>query len=349
LLDLSIHDLYAPILFNEAQLDVWNAGGFPVSIFDQITIADSSITHSVGGQGGNGVYISATRFAYLGNVIDDTIGTEHGMRVPYADRAVISNNLFSRAAGVDSGYGGKTTLTVRAPVFGGSPTIPAGAFTEKVVVSDNKFVPHTTQNGNTGSGPKADSSDERLRDCIWERNWWTTAPGGQMQVQFALTGSEFTLRNNIIEVSGSSSDNRVFRVQMTNVVGGYPVPNFVRFYNNSAYSSDTGSNFVMVQLDPSVTNVSLINNLAYAPGDASPVLRTGTGAAGLVESNNSTNLQIKTTSPAWTSVAPSAPSGFGLTAVSYATNAGGLAPVWSDFFRTARPNGGAIDLGAVEF
>jgi len=338
LLRLSISNLHNGLVFSD-----FNA------LFDQIAVVDSSISNIIGGGGGQGGYIAASRFMFLGNTIDDTTLAEHGLRMPYANTAVISNNLFSRAAGTDGPAGAKTVLTIRAPNFDGTGVYPAGLFTEKVIVSDNKFVPHITQVGITGSGPQGNAANERIRDTIWERNWWALpASGDTIQIRHAFTASETTIRNNIVEVSGNGSDHRVFYVQMTNTVPGYPVPDQVRFYNNSVFSSDTGSNFGFVQLQAPITNITIKNNLVYAPGDAAPVLTFGTGASGIVIANNSSNANITAVSPAWTSPTPASPADFILTAPSYIA-ADPTVPVFSDFFRRARPFTAPMDIGATEF
>lgn len=351
LLRLNIHDVYGHIAFGDDILNVWNSGGSPVKLYDQITIADSTLLHGIGGQGSVAGYIAATQLAWLGNSIDDTINIEHGLRIVYTNRGVISNSLFSRAAGTDSGYGGKTVLTIRAPDFGGSSTIPAGNYTEKVVISDNKFVPHSTQNGTVGQGPLGTAYDGRLRDLIWERNWWTPPADGpsSVQVDFALTGSDTTIRNNIVAKSGNTTDNRVFSLEMTNTSPGYPLLNNVSFYNNTVYSSDTGRNFDMVLIlskTGTPTNVTAKNNLAYAPGDLGPSMLIGSFAA---SSNNSTDSpaggQLKNTSLNLATTPPVSPADYKPVTGSYAIGTGASVPVWSDFFGNVRT--ASYDMGAV--
>jgi hypothetical protein len=317
------------------------------ALYDQVAVADSSITTIIGGTGANAAYISASQFSFMGNLIDDTILSEHGLRTPYIGVGVISNNRFSRAAGTDGPAGAKTVLTLRAPPFAGTAVFPPGLFTEKVVVADNKFIPHTTQLGTTGNGPQNNTSDERLRDIIWERNWWVPPVGvNSVSSYFAFTVSAITVRNNIVEMTDTlaNNDHRVFEAQMTNTSPGYPAPDYVKIYNNTAFSSDAGSSFSMVRIGALNTNVSVQNNLAYAPNSTGPVLLTDLGSPGLVATANSSNVQVKTTNPF--AGPPTNPVDYA--PLAYALSGGTPVPVWSDFFRVSRPQGASIDMGAIE-
>jgi hypothetical protein len=162
-----------------------------------------------------------------------------------------------------------------------------------------------------------------------------------------------TIRNNLVEMSGTGTDHRAFSVQMSSTVPGYPVPNNVRFYNNTAFSSDTGNNFQMVNTisqTGTVTNIVARNNLGYAPTDAAPVMFNGTFAS-LLNNTCDSNLcatRVKT-SPLFATTPPSAPAHYLLGAGSYALDAGdNTVPVFSDFFRVDRPQGAAKDIGATE-
>lgn len=336
MLRLNIHDTYTGVLFSESRL----GASLP---WDQFAFVDSTISQGVGGAGGNGAYLDVKRLMWLGNSLDDTLNTEHGLRVASVVGGVISHSLFSRAAAT------KTVLTVRAPDFNGSAAIPAGTVTERVVLSDNKFVPSTVQSGNVGQGPLGAAYDGRIRNLIWERNWWASVAGGIMQIQFALTGSEVTLRNNIVEVAGAGGDNRVFDVAMTSTVPGYPVPDQIRFYNNSAFSTDTGNNFRFVNITSTTglpTNVSMVNNLAYAPTNLGGLMSSSVTVAQTTNTTDSpAGGQLRNTSPMLTNEPPLTPTDWKPLGGSYAIGAGTNVPVWSDFFRVVQP--APRDLGAV--
>jgi hypothetical protein len=105
----------------------------------------------------------------------------------------------------------------------------------------------------------------------------------------------------------------------------------------------------MAKTDTTALNVTVRNNLAYAPLSSSALMFSGTGASGFLESNNSSNAQMKSTLPGWMSSAPSNPADFSLATTSYARDAGATAvPVFSEFFLASRPQNGVIDMGAVE-
>jgi len=336
MLRLNIHDTFYGLLLTETRL----GSSLP---WDQVALVDSTIFRGVGGTGGNGAFLDVTRLMWLGNLVDDTLNTEHGLRVASVLGGVISHSLFSRAAAT------KTVLTIRAPDFNGSSAIPAGSVTERVVISDNKFVPSTVQSGSVGQGPLGNAFDGRIRNLVWERNWWASVPAGIMQIQFALTGSEVTVRNNIVEVAGAGTDNRVFDVAMTNTVPGYPVPDQIRFYNNSAFSTDTGSNFRFLGITSTTglpTNVSMVNNLAYAPTNAGGLMSSSVTVTQVTNTTDSpAGGQLRNTSPLLTNEPPLTPTDWKPLAGSYAIGAGTVVPVWSDFFRVAQP--ATRDIGAV--
>ena len=118
----------------------------------------------------------------------------------------------------------------------------------------------------------------------------------------------------------------------------------VAIYNNTAYSPDTGSNFMFVGIDSTITNVTVKNNLGYAPNDSQHAMISGTGASGFSASNNSSNAQVQSTNPNFTTTPPTQPSHWKPTS-GYAVGGATPVPVWSDFFRVAEPS--SRDIGAV--
>ena len=137
----------------------------------------------------------------------------------------------------------------------------------------------------------------------------------------------------------------------------------INIHNNTVYDSDTDSNFAVVRFgSASLTSscrAEVKNNLAYAPNATSPVLISSlgscvvTGASGTF--GNSSDSQIKNTSPSFASTTPtySLTDDFKLQAGSYALGAGTSTPSISgmlyDFSRTLRQSVtslGAFDLNA---
>jgi hypothetical protein len=336
---IDAHDLKFGISFSQSLLDVINTPVFVAPLWDQIAIVDSTIQRVVGGanNGGNGVFMSATRFAFLGNLIDDTTNAEHGIRVQFQVKGVLSNNTISNIADT------KVNMTLRGSEFTGTATIPAGSFTEKVVISDNKLVGGPSD-GIAGVGPNTDGFDQRIRDQIWERNWIVAGAGTSQAVRFE--GSDLTFRNNVIDMSTSNSLNGAVGLTIA-TAGIAPDSSNIHIYNNTFVRSDAGLvAFRPVLLQVGATNITIKNNLAYAPLAPSATMVTDAGAVGLTASFNSTNVQILGTSPNFAVTPPVALTDFGLNA-GYARNGGTPVPVWSDLSRGTRPVG-TFDIGATE-
>ncbi len=207
------------------------------------------------------------------------------------------------------------------------------------MISDNKFV------GGYGGwpvaiGPQDTIHDERGLDIILERNWHVAGPATQWHQMIWF--SNVTTRNNIIDMSGTQAHGGIQVAQRASLQ--VPADN-VRVYNNTFYSPDTDNDFVAIQLHPAVTNVVVKNNLGFAPNDSNRVMISGTGSAlaPLVQSNNSTDVRIN---PLFVGPLTSA-SGFKPMDGSYATRAGAVTQVFSDFLGIPRSTTEATDLGST--
>jgi hypothetical protein len=169
-----------------------------------------------------------------------------------------------------------------------------------------------------------------------------------MQVLFAFTASDVSIRNNFFDLSrGNPVDNRGIDVQMTNPAPGYPAPNNINIFNNTFFSSATGNNLFMITLDTEITNAVVQNNLGYAPNANGPFFFFDTSVAGATScpACNSSNAELKSTSPLFTSTLPFTPANAKPTAGSYAIGRGVPVPIWSDAFGVAQPS--PRDMGAV--
>jgi hypothetical protein len=228
-----------------------------------------------------------------------------------------------------------------------------GGYTELNVISDNKVLA-----GNQAYlmhlGPQDAFNDERVRDVIVERNWYQ-ANLSLTRSAIVIGGSEITARNNICDLTGGSNGRYCVNVKREGPGGSNspaPPSDQVRIYNNTAYSGDANTNFAAALIESGVTNVTVRNNLAYAPfASNSALIDSSTcGVACYTESNNSTNLQVKNTSPLFTATLPVLITDWIPMAGSYAINGGTGIPVWSDFFHNLRPQSGVpgIDMGAIE-
>lgn len=311
ILRCDISATYAGLTFTESAA---GASG----VWTDLAVVDSTISALTGGAGGNGAYLDVKNLMWMGNDIDDTTAIEHGLRVASCVKGVITNSNFSRAAT------GKVVLTIRAPDFAGSTPIPAGTYTEYVITSDNVFTPSTAQVGNVGVGPLGNAYDGRLRNLIFERNFFDYADGGSMQIQMSMTASNVTLRNNIMRAKGQPTDSRMFQIEMANTSAGYPVPDSIAYINNTGYSEDTGTNVVFLQqitTTGSPTNVTATNNIFYAPNSTSRSFNVGGTVTKTTNTTDNPPNQTALVSPQF--VGPTTnPHGFIVGAASYAANGG---------------------------
>jgi hypothetical protein len=164
---ISMHHVHNGFSFSDSFIEYYNSHGNPGhSMYDQLTVYDSSISTIIGGSGGNGFYVVASHMAILGNSLYDTSGGEHNFRSMYWDKMVLSNNSFEKPAPT------KAVLTLRAPDWDcvGCVTLPPHTYSQHALISDNEFVGGPGVNSPVNTS--IDSSyDGRTRHIIFERNW----------------------------------------------------------------------------------------------------------------------------------------------------------------------------------
>jgi hypothetical protein len=271
-----------------------------------------------------------------GTTINNNGGGEHGIRTQFTDRAVFSHNTIEGIAV------GKANFSIRGARFSGSNTVAAGQYSEKIVVSDNKWIGGQS-GGIAGVGPQNDFNDERGRNMIWERNLYVGTPS---TVNFQTVAQpDITFRNNVFVMQGGLA----VKVEKSNLS---PVPTNVHFYNNSMYSSGSGQFIGIVYAgNPadghSGATITAINNLAYAPSSTANSRMTDNPYSGatITASNNSSVAQIIGASPSFTTTPPTTAAHFKPMSGSYAVGGATRIPVLSDFFGVATP--ASPDMGAV--
>lgn len=306
--------------------------------WDQFTVADSTIGPlSSGALGGRGLYLSSSRAAFLGNLVDNDGEAEHNLRVMHIDRLVISNNTFTRPSST------KANLTLRGTEwYTSNGPMPAGQYAQHAVISDNKF---TGGDGVTVPvNTSIDASHEvRTRYMIFERNWWSN----QLATTTALSldSSFSTIRNNIFDLSATTGGQCM--TVSNNGDTQSPTDNWI--FNNTCYAKQASSAQVYgIRLFGGATNTTIKNFLMYAPSASAAtvinnLLGVGTiGASGTL--GNSSDVQAKT-DPLFARALPSLPPDFRITTDSYAIGNGVAVPVWSDMFGVT--NSGTWDSGAV--
>jgi hypothetical protein len=347
-LRVDIYDLRFGFELNHARLDSINATSPKVPIWDQMFLVDSAIKR-VRTDAGYGAFTSATRYALLGNFLFDaeTFGPGAGghlMRVPFGQKVVISNNEFNKSAS------SKALLTIRAPDMAGTATIPPGTFSEELLVSNNKFVGTATPEL-MGFVQGSNNVDMRLRNVIAERNWYVYGTGTQRALR--NHASLATIRNNIVDTTAGTA-HTAFSVSQPSGIS-FPITDQVSYYNNTVYSNSvTTTSFVMVSVGQtdSPTNLSVVNNLGFAPNHARPAAIkaidvTGSFGRGGIRSNNSTDGlsgQIKLGPLPFIGATPTMPKMFA--PADYAIGGGRPVPVYSDFFGV--PRVGTYGMGAVK-
>jgi hypothetical protein len=229
---------------------------------------------------------------------------------------------------------------------------------EHVVISDNDL----DTGSSTGPawaahfGAQNSVSDERTRDVIFERNY---VRGNTTTLVLTEASERVTIRNNLL----LSSFNGTYQAGVVEVrarsEAGTPPPSSTYIYNNSIYQvSGAHANFeaVVVYKDPTApttlpTGTVVKNNLVYAPTATNndwtysglPLFIGGSSGATWTASSNSTDSQIKSAAPGFTTP-PVALTDWKPTS-GYAVGSGEAVPVWDDFFQNQRS--GTYSLGAV--
>lgn len=313
-----------------------------------ITIERNSVVScDVYGLGNYGLYVGSERLVVLGNKVRDIQG-EHVLRVWQAWHSLIAHNQLSGAS--LNGILGDHALKLHGPGIGpdnclGEPlpnTPNLARRTDYVVVSDNVF-------GTSGPwpvmiAPTNPLQNEELSHIVFERNLLSAGFGTHVTtINFSLqiAAHHVTVRNNVIDATGASSD-------WTGVVirryGVEPPPDVIRVCNNTIYRSDNGTpgQRIGIRVDSSVRGIRLANNLLVLPAPSTPpvLIQNGTGHA-LQQSN----LLITTAGLVDPDNADPLARDFAPLGGSPALGGGVPVPVFDFFDGTARP-AGVWDSGA---
>lgn len=308
-------------------------GSTTSNVWDGLFIADSTLRGVWSGScpscGDNGIYLTGTRVAAIGNHIDMNKTGEHALR-SYAQRIVFSHNTIEDVA--------RTGITMRSFSWAGGGGLPAYTYSGKAVLAQNRVF---NVAASIGGGPTNQSTDDRSRDLIFERNLLDKGMGF-VAVQYA------TARNNLLS---STTNDFIMLVQgMDPGVGQCPTNIFV--YGNSAYFGGTYFSAIanFTQIPPECTSLpaTIRNNLMYTPSDNVDATVSDLDSRMAVTSCSTCNTQSngeKRTTPLYAANPPTTAGGFALGSGSYAKGRGVVVPVWNDFYGNWQP--AARNVGAM--
>jgi hypothetical protein len=306
---------------------------------NQYTAHDNIVTNTNGGvpeYASRVMWLYSNRASVQGNSFDGAGGGTHVLRFPKLNKAVISNNYITGAAS------GGEVIKMHSANYP-TPGTWDGAYTEQVIVGDNHIrgtsgVPWImTAQAQNGSFP------EHLRNIIVERNYITNTSSAYIAIK--ISADDSTVRNNIVDMTNADYS---WAINVA-LYGTQSVPNNVKVYANTIYSTNTGGNFYgATDHDFSdagrATNSVFRNNLGVAPNASGPAVVSLTGGTN-VQSNN-----LMSASPAsiFVTGAPSAPADFILKALPNPARDTGLSavPVWQDLYLNSRAS--PKDIGASE-
>lgn len=286
------------------------------------------------GSGGNIVFVSARRLAFLGNVMWDSTGGEHIIRVQHGEGVVVSNNKLGFQADA------KGVLSLRSRDQNGSCSAGCGHPTNHVVVSDNLL--HSRDDNTVYLTGRDRSTQTPLgEDFLIERNFIAKPSGSNNGNQLGINVNDsrrVTIRNNILVMDGWQA-YRGIEINGGTGLSGYFVS------NNSCYSPDNpGQQIRCVRVRSGAESSTVAyNNLAWFPNASSAIVVAGEPNLQDAASN------LLAGSNPYVSSSPATASDFKLATGSAAIDAGSsLAHVLLDYDTAQRPAGAAIDIGAFE-
>jgi hypothetical protein len=307
-----------------------------------------------------GVYVEAEKFWLAGNSFDlnSDSGREvsHGIRVAYGWKFALVHNTVARSGNFQLSFkihGLSSTApnwtTTAAGVNGNS-----GGATKYGYVGDNQTWPAYGP-VTMSVGAASDGDTPIITDVIVEGNWFKPSTGGLAQAGLAIEGANVTVRNNLFDVTGSNYHTGIYVGRDPGHLAPTTPAKNTFIYGNTFRNDDASTDFAAVVADAAGTGLIMKNNLAWSPKDASAVFGAGAvhspgtplvGDGAVVQANNSTDVQIRSTDPKFAGV-PSVVGGWKLTSSSPYVGAGAVGTsVQTDFFGAKRPS--PPSMGAAE-
>lgn len=299
--------------------------------------------------GDNGVYVGSENLAFLGNIVAN-VDDSHVVRIWQGYKGVVSNNLLSGSS--ISSVTGRHALKLHSPdpsetrISPRPNTSDLRYRTDFAVVSDNVF-------GSSGPwpvviGPADGNQGSELSNVVFERNRILTQYGtmsvSNVQLSLLVSGRYHTIRNNIIDGTGSSSGYTA--ISVTNR-GVEPAPFMVEIYNNTIYQSDNynGNGIVGINIGSTARSIHVMNNLASYPSSGSTPITFIDDLSGVA--NYSGNLMSPTVAFINANASNPLDRDFRLSSGTVGVNQGVDVPVLEDYDGVYRPIG-TFDVGAFE-
>lgn len=274
-----------------------------------MVIQESRIYNYYATSGGNAFYGRMYSGAWLGNYVGPSYG-EHLIRIQRGKKVAITNNTTTDP------MSGKAAITIRADVH-----VTAEQDSQYIYVAGNKLLGGDRSSQMLLVEPVAGSEDDRIFDYVLEHNWLQCGTTCTYPIQ--ATGSRGVIRNNLIDMSSSVAVDRIGIFVTYKGGPSDPVANDVWVYNNTMYSSATGTDSTRgVFVAATSTNIIVKNNLCYFPNAIGIVACLTNSGPSTTASNNTGDSGSVTQSPSFASASPVNPVDFRIATTSYAQNAG---------------------------
>ena len=322
-------------------------------MWENLAVVDCTLDHVYGGVSGSGhntAFMSANKFTWMGNYVDNRGGGSHVLRTPYITQACVKHNYFA-GQGSEGGY---ECWKIHGPNWadaGGA--ISPGSYTEYINAGNNVFVGGVGGGWIVSLGPQATPTDERLRHILLDGNYIKRGDlAGSVCINIRGNVSNVAVRNNVFNMSvaatGFAMDISGYTSDSASGVGA----NTLDVINNTAYSSTSGMTTTgLFNFGGNPVDCRFINNLVYTPAMGSMGVVAASGGSGWVASNNSSNAQAIGTNPSFSTI-PAFATNHLLTTdfkpSTSRTHGAGIADVAirDDLFHITRT--GTMDLGAVQ-
>lgn len=259
---------------------------------DNMTMHKVRVERVVGGAGKVGIYGAYTNLVLDDWSVNDATAGEHCVRFPYVGKGWIGNGYASNPAAT------KHALTLRAPAFAGGAVVglAAGSYTEYVTIAENQFSSNTAQI--VTITPQGTANDERIRRCIFERNYVYTLNTGS-NTGLTITAIDVISRNNVYNCTGGGNNPGAVAIARNETF----ISTGIESQNDTLYRLGNHNGMTFFSVIDSIalgppTGSAVKNGLIYSPGTGTvtPVNLNG-GAAVVTNTNTTTGANAKTVNP----------------------------------------------------